>query len=121
MKNSIPTDLVMASYRHWADSEKQLLYDHLEKHKGPNGLYLANRQEAFDDFAREWKRMHSNSDSTVDSSKVFSGVKALAVKVGISSYLKLFALGPVACEKRRVRRSVSCEVTPDLEILRDSN
>jgi hypothetical protein len=109
----ISLNLVMVRYRRWCKSEKQLLYDHLERHKGPKGLYCLNRQQAYVDFVREWKRTHSNSDVPLDASKVLSGVKALAIKLGISSYLDLFTLGPVACNKRRSQRTVRCGATPE--------
>ena len=106
----------MAKDARWTEQQKQLLYNHLEKHKGRQGLYHLNRQQAFEDFATEWRRTQPNSD-TPDARKVLRAVKALAPKVGMSSYLKLFELGPVECEDRS-RRAVSYKGIPDLLIFR---
>jgi hypothetical protein len=110
----------MASRRRWNKSEKQLLWDHIERHKGPNGIYCLSREQAFHDFAKEWERTHTASDAPLDSSKVLSGVKSMADQLGCS-YTELLKRGPVACEKRRSKRTVSYGAAPDPQILRRPN
>jgi hypothetical protein len=96
----------MAVHRRWSKSEKQLLWDHIEQHKGPNGIYCLNREQAFQDFVEEWERTHTTSDKPLDSSKVLNGVRVMAGQLGCSRN-ELLRRGPVACEKRQSKRAVS--------------
>lgn len=104
-----------ARQRHWTEAEKDHLYDHLERHKGEDGLYVKKRSEAFDHFINEWKDRHPDSDQPMNHAKVLSRVKSMGQQMGNTSYLSIFKFGPRECERKRKRGRRSVKVPKPTE------
>lgn len=90
-----------ASYRQLAGSEINILSDYLERHEGTEGIYIANRNQAIEDFLPEWNEIRESSRPALNAEKVLLCIESMKAKVEALSKTDLFVLGPKESENER--------------------